>query len=73
MWSQPFKDYLARFANDQGTTIKSFWIEHDGKPLFLSAMEKKTLGMMDIEEQGTISLRYVQSSVPVETKPAPRA
>jgi len=58
----PFKQLLAKCADDRHTSIKSLRIKHNERTLFISGIGKKTLLELGIQDYDTIEVTILQTT-----------
>ena len=57
----PFKELLAKYAANRGTSIKSLRIKHNERTLFISSIGKKTPRELVIKDNDVLEITIVQS------------
>ena len=57
-----FKQFLTRYAEDRGTSVKSLRVKYNGRMLFISSIGKKTLTDLGIKDDDTLEITIVQST-----------
>jgi len=61
--ASPFKDFLANYADERETSIKSLRIKHNERTLFISSIGKKTPLDLGIKEDDVLEITIIQSTL----------
>jgi len=62
MYDGLFKQFLTRYAEDRGTSVKSLRVKHNERTLFLSSIGKKTPVELGIEDDDILEVTIIQST-----------
>ena len=70
----PFKQFLARYAEDRDISVKSLRVKYNGKTLFISSIGKKTPLDLGIKQDGALKITVIQTTQTEEPpkQPSPK-